>query len=68
LIGRLFAEAVIEAERGEVGIDTALANSSRATGRALGRQARDHAGKRPGAEALAGGVRGVERLWLRTPK
>jgi len=53
LIGRLFAEAVIEAERDEVAIDTALANTSRATGRALGRQARDHAGRRPGPEALA---------------
>ena len=52
LIGRLFAEAVIEADRGAVSIDEALAVTSRTTGRGLGQQARERAGEQPSGGAL----------------
>ncbi|HEX3087065.1 MAG TPA: helix-turn-helix domain-containing protein [Ilumatobacteraceae bacterium] len=61
LLGRLFAEAVIEAETTKVSIDDALADTSRTTGRSLGRRAREHAGEHPGPEALLDAATGVLR-------
>jgi predicted ArsR family transcriptional regulator len=52
LLGRLFAEAVIEAETTKVSIDDALADASRTTGRALGQRARQEAGDQPSPAAL----------------
>ena len=52
LAGRLLAEAVTDAERDGVPIGEALASVSRTAGRALGVQARQLAGTRPGQAAL----------------
>jgi predicted ArsR family transcriptional regulator len=58
-IGRIFAEAVIEAERDGLSIDEALADASRTTGRGLGRQARDRAGEGASPDALLDAAVGV---------
>jgi predicted ArsR family transcriptional regulator len=52
LAGRLLARAVSEAAHADIAIDVALAQVSRTTGRALGQEARDAAGKRPNPPAL----------------
>jgi predicted ArsR family transcriptional regulator len=52
LAGRLLARAVSEAAHADIAIDVALTRVSRTTGRALGQEARDTAGKRPKPPAL----------------
>jgi predicted ArsR family transcriptional regulator len=52
LAGRLLARAVSAAAHDDVPIDEALTQVSRATGRALGREARDTAGDQPDPAAL----------------
>lgn len=52
LAGRLLAEAVTAAEHGGVPIQDALGGVARDAGRALGRQARRHAGARPNRAGL----------------
>jgi predicted ArsR family transcriptional regulator len=52
LAGRLLARAVSDAAHAEITIGVALARVSRTTGRALGQEARDAAGKRPSPPAL----------------
>jgi predicted ArsR family transcriptional regulator len=59
LAGRLLAEAVTDADRDDVPIGNALASVSRSAGRALGEQARQRAGKRPGPAALRAAATGV---------
>ena len=52
LAGRLLAKAVTDAQREDVTVGDALGQAARNTGRALGGQARQHAGARPSPATL----------------
>ncbi len=59
LVGRLLAKAVVATEHDAVSIDEALAQVSRTAGRALGLEARDHAGAEPSPAKLVDAAKDV---------